>query len=128
MFVASVQHTNAGIMARRAASKMAEEEANARLAARNAEAVSLYRQVPVHRANSARVIAMTVAARHGMTFELVAGASRNKRIVAVRDEAIRAVADARPDMSLPAIGRVFNRDHTTILHSLRKTRAEGQPR
>ena len=94
---------------------------------KDAEVVSRYRIV-VCRENSAHAIAVQVAHKHGMSFRDLVGASRTKLLVIARDEAIRAVADARPDMSLPAIGRVFKRDHTTILHSLRKTWTAGKVR
>lgn len=77
---------------------------------------------------SARSIAERIAIENGVSFGEVLGPSRNRSIVAVRHAAIRAVVNARPDMSLPQIGRVFNRDHTSILHAMRKTRQPGQPR
>lgn len=78
---------------------------------------------------SAKAIIQSVAIRTGIPAGDIVGASRNKVVVAARFLAVRAVANERPDMSLPMIGRVFgNRDHTTILHALRKTKQEGQPR
>ncbi|MBX3751922.1 MAG: hypothetical protein KF897_17725, partial [Opitutaceae bacterium] len=58
------------------------------------------------------------------------GASRTRHVVEARFEAIRLVRAARPDLSLPAIGRLFNRDHTTILHALKRagTTVRPQPR
>lgn len=74
-------------------------------------------------------IASKVCAEHGIPFAMVIGPSRSNPIVKVRHAAIRAVADARPDLSLPQIARIFGgRCHTTIVHSLRKTRKEGQVR
>lgn len=77
---------------------------------------------------AARSIIAKIAYDHRMTVEMVTGPSRNKEFVEVRHKAIRAVADARPDLSLPQIGRIFKRDHTTILHVLRKTKLPGQVR
>lgn len=77
---------------------------------------------------NARAIAAEVAALNGMRFSEILGDRRDKPAVLVRDAAIRAIADSRPDMSLTAIGRVFRRDHTTIMHSLRKTKKPGQAR
>lgn len=66
---------------------------------------------------------------HDVTFAELCGRRRQRHIVALRDEAIRIVADARPDISLPQLGRIFGgRDHTTIIHSLRKTKREGAAR
>lgn len=86
-----------------------------------------YNVIPFGRKN-ARLIARQIAAHAGYSFEHIKSDSRMKDLVKVRDACIRAVADARPDMSLVAIGRVFDRDHTTIMHSLRKTKKPGQPR
>lgn len=62
---------------------------------------------------------------HDITFAELSGRRRDRHLVALRDEAIRIVADARPDLSLPQLGRIFGgRDHTTILHSLRKTASD----
>jgi chromosomal replication initiation ATPase DnaA len=54
----------------------------------------------------------------------VMSVSRNRKVVAARTDAIGAVwlncevEGARP--MLPSVGRIFKRDHTTILHALRK--------
>lgn len=50
----------------------------------------------------------------------VLGTSRNRRIVAVRQRAMAEVRKQRPDLHLTDIGRLFNRDHTTVLHALKK--------
>lgn len=68
----------------------------------------------------ARDIVAKVAALHGMTASEVISARRDRKTVEARFDAIKAVADARPDLSLPQIGRIFERDHTSILHALRK--------
>jgi len=53
----------------------------------------------------------------------ICGPSRNHRIVKARFEAIAAARAARPDLSTPALGRLFGgRDHTSILHALNKVR------
>lgn len=69
---------------------------------------------------SARDIAAGVGAKHGYTLAEITGKQQNKEIVAARFEAIKAVADARPDLSSTQIGKVFNRDHTSIIHALAK--------
>lgn len=75
-----------------------------------------------------RDIIKVIAEHHGLRYGDIVGHRRQKHIIAVRDKCIRAAADARPDLSLPSIGRIFNRDHTTIMHSLRKTKQPGQVR
>lgn len=69
-----------------------------------------------------------IAKEHGVSVGLIIGQRRAKEIVAIRDKAVRAVAEQFPEMSLPDIGRAFKRDHTTIIHSLRKTKPEGARR
>jgi hypothetical protein len=55
----------------------------------------------------------------------VKGTRRQRHIVRPRQLAIYAVYLKRPDLSLPHIGRLFGgRDHTTILHAVRKMKAE----
>lgn len=47
------------------------------------------------------------------------GQSRNKDIVPARHEACWRIAKAT-SLSLPHLGSIFNRDHTSILHAIRK--------
>jgi chromosomal replication initiation ATPase DnaA len=61
-----------------------------------------------------------VATRHGVSVADIKGATRVFHIVAARQEAMALVYKLRPDLSLPAIGRIFDRDHTTVLHAVRK--------
>lgn len=68
----------------------------------------------------ARDIISRVAAAHGYTLAQIIGPRLEKKLVHARFDAVKAVAEGRPDMSLPQIGRVFNRDHTSILHALNK--------
>lgn len=63
-----------------------------------------------------------VAARHDITVTRLISHDRRREVVLARDQAIYEVADAFPWMSLPHLGRIFGgRDHTTILHALRKS-------
>lgn len=73
----------------------------------------------------ARDIVKAIAAANGVKFGDIVGPRRNTSLVKIRFEAIRQVADLRSDLSLPALGRVFNRDHTSILHALKKTAKDG---
>lgn len=61
-----------------------------------------------------------VAMDHGVPYEDIIGVCRTKRIVAARHAAIVEVATRRPSLSLNQMGRVFKRDHTTIVHVLQK--------
>lgn len=62
-----------------------------------------------------------IANRHEVKVADILSPKRCKKIVAARDEAIRALGIANPRWSYPDLGRFFGRDHTTIMHSLQKT-------
>lgn len=62
-----------------------------------------------------------VAAKHGLTCAHIIGPQRLRTYVRARRAAIHAVLVAYPHMSSPQLGRLFNRDHSTILHALRRT-------
>lgn len=69
-----------------------------------------------------------VVARHpGVTVEDVFGPCRKKHIILARFEAIAEIVEARPHWSYPTVGRLFNRDHTTILSALDRI-GKRQPR
>jgi len=96
-----------------------EEAARQRL---QTQALSEYRSIDVRTAKPpVRQIIEQVATFHGITYDHIVGIRLDRDIVAARHDAIKAVSDARPDLSSPQIGKFFNRDHTTILHALSKT-------
>lgn len=73
-------------------------------------------------ARSPRRIIARVAENHGISAADITGPSRKAAIVHARWEAIAAVAAEHRRLTLPALGRIFgDRDHTSILHALRKT-------
>ncbi len=62
-----------------------------------------------------------VARMHGCTFDAVMSRSRRRYHVVARHAAICAARQSRPGLSLPSLGKLFGgRDHTTILHAMRK--------
>lgn len=67
-----------------------------------------------------RALITEIAEQHGLTYSHIIGPSRSHKVIAARFDAIAAVANARPTMSLNHLGNVFHRDHTTILSALRK--------
>lgn len=96
-----------------------------------ARAIERFKNVRiVHVADKVPVadILASVVQETGVPRSMLFGPSRTRRVVEARFKAIRAVADARPDLSTPCIGRLFRRDHTSILHALKKTKREGQVR
>jgi chromosomal replication initiator protein len=69
-------------------------------------------------ADHTRAMIADVARRHGLTYRDVVGPCRDQRTVRARREAIALVRQAKPHLSYPQLGRLFGRDHTTILHHL----------
>lgn len=66
-----------------------------------------------------RIIAQ-VAACHGITVEEILGPSRKMAIITARQDAMVEVFLARPDLSFPMIGRIFHRDHSTVVHTVKR--------
>ncbi len=69
---------------------------------------------------TAKLLASMIAAERGYGWKEIVGPSRRGGLVAVRREAMWACRqvrrlDGKPRYSLPFLGRLFNRDHTTIL-------------
>ena len=62
-------------------------------------------------------IVAEVARAFGLDVEDVIGDSREQHIVRARKIAMAAMRELT-DLSLPAIGREFCRDHTTVMHHL----------
>ena len=60
----------------------------------------------------------------GITLFDVIGPRRMKTLIEARHKCIAAVYSERHDLSLPQIGRVFQKDHTTIMHAVQKTGAK----
>lgn len=74
-----------------------------------------------------RIIAR-VAEAFGVTHADIIGPRQFAALVRARWAAIAAVREARPDLSMIQLGRAFGgRDHTTILHAIRKMERSGVP-
>lgn len=71
---------------------------------------------------SARNIIALVALKSGLRVDDITGPRRGRELVAARHHAIRLINSHCPHLSLPAIGRIFNRDHTSILFALGRTK------
>jgi chromosomal replication initiation ATPase DnaA len=72
---------------------------------------------------SDRIIA-EVARRHGLTPKIILGRCRVQKAAHARQEAMALIYETG-QVSLPWIGRKFNRDHTTVLHGVRAHAARG---
>lgn len=68
----------------------------------------------------ARVIIERVAELHRMTAGDILDQGRSRKYIEARFDAIAAVRLAYPEKSTPWLGRLFHRDHTSILHALEK--------
>lgn len=66
-----------------------------------------------------RIIAQ-VAACHGFTVEDILGPSRKAPIIIARQDAMIEVFLHRLDLTLPMIGRIFHRDHSTVVHAVKR--------
>lgn len=87
--------------------------------------LSLWRGPIYVETRKAREIIAEVAEAHGFTFEDMTGPRKFREISVARQEAIWACRQVRrPDgsqrYSLPFLGHLLNRDHTTVLHGERQ--------
>lgn len=72
----------------------------------------------------AEIVAEVLVNFPGVSWKEVQGIRRQRNLVIPRRLCMYQVAEQRPDLSLPRIGKIFGRDHTTILHAVRKLRQE----
>lgn len=61
--------------------------------------------------------------RHGIAEHEMVGVRRTRQLANARQQLIWEIHD-RFGMSLPQLGRMFNRDHSTVLHAIRKISAQ----
>lgn len=71
------------------------------------------------RARKLAIIAR-VASAHGVSVKDILAQDRADRIVAARRAAMVAIREVYPQMTLHEMARLFDRDHTTVLYSLRE--------
>lgn len=65
-------------------------------------------------------IMMREAAKAGLTLDDLTGDSHARRIAWARQDAMRAVRDETA-VSLSVIGRMFNRDHSTVSYAIKRS-------
>jgi chromosomal replication initiation ATPase DnaA len=70
-------------------------------------------------AEQTEAIIAEIAALHGVEPRAITGRRRTPRIVLARQHAYAEVKARRAHLSLPAVGRAFGRDHSTILGGIR---------
>ena len=62
----------------------------------------------------------SIAEAHGVTLREVLGPDRLRRFVRPRHEAMLAIATEFPELSFPHLGRIFGRDHSTVMYACTK--------
>lgn len=72
-----------------------------------------------------RFLVKLAAVRHEVSEADVRSDSRKRLFVAARTEAM-ALVYQHTQASMPAVGHLFGRDHTTVLHALRKAGSTGK--
>lgn len=87
-----------------------------------------------------KAVVEAVARCHGLDYEDLVGMRRSRAYAWPRQEAMYEVYRRCPHLSYPAIGKLFGRDHTTVLYGVREhclrngivyrevPRASGAPR
>lgn len=69
-----------------------------------------------------RTIIEAVCDATGRTLNEILSPRRSRNLAWPRHVAMWLVRELRPDLSLPAIGRAFQRDHTSIMHGTAQVR------
>lgn len=76
-----------------------------------------------HRKQPIREIIAECVEKFGVPWEKMRSRTRSRTIVNAKHQTIHTLHEARPDLSLPAIGRIFEMEHTSILFAIRKVKA-----
>lgn len=101
-----------------------EEQARRRSELRQQMVERMQNRIPQPSARpfvEARTLVARVAAWHGFTYDDLVGPKRERiRLVPARFDAIAAVKQNYPSISSLHLGRMFNRDHASILNALRQ--------
>ncbi|MDK1386884.1 helix-turn-helix domain-containing protein [Sinorhizobium sp. 8-89] len=95
-------------------------QAQALLTGRVEEAEGGDRRPPVE-----EIVAAVLEGFPGVTWEDIISVRRERRLVEPRHACMRAVYEARKDLSLPLIGRIFRRNHTTVLGVVQRRSADA---
>ena len=69
-------------------------------------------------ARKTKALISATAAEFGVTYKDIMSWDRRIPVVKARHLAMFRVAQANPWMSLPALGKIFKRDHSTVQHAL----------
>lgn len=66
-----------------------------------------------------RMVQLAVCRRYNVALHVLLSPRRGRNVALVRHVAIW-LCDALTSLSLPTLGRLFQRDHTTIIHAIRR--------
>ena len=66
-----------------------------------------------------RRIVAEVAAKNDIGFHTLLSSNRTHKVAHARQEAMLRLR-RETDLSLPQIGRIFKRDHSTVIHGIRR--------
>ena len=72
-----------------------------------------------NRSSIEEIVMEVLADFPGVTWEDIISVRRDRRLVKPRHACMRAVYEKRKDLSLPRIGRIFHRDHSTVLAAVK---------
>lgn len=86
----------------------------------NAESKSVRDMATQQRLTQAQQILAEIAQKHGVRISEIRGPRRQRALVLARHEYCVRLYSEMPQLSLPSIGRIINRDHTTVLYAVRK--------
>lgn len=89
------------------------------------EHVWVFRRHQVGKGHKVKAYIQARAEQHGLSYAEIIGPSRLRKYTHVRQLIMWEIKNMlRPNISMPEIGRLFgNRDHTTVLHALRRVQA-----
>lgn len=74
-----------------------------------------------------QIIAEVLQDYPDVTWDQLKGVHRTRRLVEPRQRCMYELYTQRPDLSFPAIGRLFGgRDHSTVLHAVHKIKAQRE--
>lgn len=63
---------------------------------------------------------------YGVTYELLCSSGRPRYLSRIREQIIQATHDAFPTLSTPILGKLINKDHTSVLKYLGRLKCKSQ--
>jgi hypothetical protein len=89
-------------------------------------ALPIYAPFNFYKRSAPEAVIHLVALKHGFKYHDIIGTGRSREMMLARREAVRLITTHCRPMSLVQIGRLFHKNHATIINLLRrKPRASG---